>query len=99
MKNDELPEQNHNEKIKNIAEALPKMVPELLLSALFIVLIFYNFTKGLPIQALFAIFFGYMGVIFYRRYRLTKSKQNLFVFACETAATVYFTVSYFFKTW
>jgi len=85
--------------IKNTAQSKPNKVPEFILGALVAVLILYNIAKGLPYQGFSALLFGYLGMIFFKRYRLTKSNQDLYIFAAFTGVVLQAMVSYFLKTW
>ncbi|KNZ41258.1 DUF6442 family protein [Acetobacterium bakii] len=72
---------------------------EIGLSIMFILLVFYNFAKGLPIYDLLAIFWGYLGMSYVYKYRASKTKGNLVPAIAGLIAAVVFLLDYILQTW
>ncbi|MDP4152298.1 MAG: DUF6442 family protein [Bacillota bacterium] len=69
------------------------------LSIFFVLLVLYNFFKGLQIYDLLAIFWGYLGVNYISQYRILKTKSALLTAVCGMIAAVGFLLVYIFQTW
>lgn len=65
----------------------------------FMLLVFYNFAKGLPIYDLLAIFWGYLGMSYVYKYRIFKTKAYLVTAICGMIAAVVFLLDYVLQTW
>jgi len=62
-------------------------------------LIIYNFAKGLPIYDLMAVFWGYLGMSYVYKYRAFKTKAYLVTAICGIIAAVVFLLDYVLQTW
>lgn len=76
-----------------------KMSGEIGLCIFFILLVIYNFIKGLSVYDLLAIFWGYLGVSYIYKYRAFKTKKSLITAVCGIIAAVGFLLSYVLQTW
>lgn len=72
---------------------------EIGLSLMFIVLVFYNFAKGLPVYDLMAVLWGYIGMSYVYKYRASKTKANLVTATCGLIASVVSLLNYILQTW
>jgi len=68
-------------------------------TVIFILLVFYNFAKGLPIYDLLAVFWGYLGMSYVYKYRTFKTKAYLVTAICGMIAAVVFLLDYVLQTW
>lgn len=68
-------------------------------TVIFVLLVFYNFAKGLPIYDLLAIFWGYLGMSYVYKYRALKTKANLVTAIFGIIAAVVFLLDYVLQTW
>jgi len=72
---------------------------EIGLSLIFILLVFYNFAKGLLVYDLMAVFWGYMGMSYVYKYRASKTKANLVTAIAGIIASVVSLLNYILQTW
>lgn len=69
------------------------------LVGVFIILLGYNFYKGLPVNDLLAIFWGYFGMSYFSKYRVEKKGLQLAVAIFGLVAAISFLANYIITTW
>ena len=72
---------------------------EIGLCAFFILMMVYKLAKGLPANDLLAVIWGYLGVSFVSKYRLSGNKKFLTSAICGIIAAISFGIAYVFQTW
>jgi|LGVF01.2.fsa_nt_gb hypothetical protein len=65
----------------------------------FIIIIVYNFFKGLPVYDLLSLFWGCFGATYLSKYLTTKSTLNLIAAIFGLLAAIIFLANYMIKTW
>lgn len=103
MNRDEILERNKANHPKDegmvYIEDKAKRYGEIGMSIVFILLIIYNFVKGLPTNDLLAMFWGYLGVGYLYKYRVNKTKSNLVSAISGMIAACAFLLTYVLQTW
>jgi len=103
MDRDEILNRNKDSKPKDegveFVENKSRRYGEVGFTVIFILLVFYNFAKGLPIYDLLAIFWGYLGMSYVYKYRAFKTKAFLVTAICGIFAALIFLLDYVLQTW
>ncbi len=92
-------ESNPKDEGKVYVEDKAKRYGEIGMCVVFLLLVVYNLIKGQPLDDLLAMFWGYLGVGYFYKYRKFHEKGSLISAVCGMIAAVAFLLAYVIQTW